>query len=97
MVSMPPVRAPRCVCPPGVLLDPLDALHDDAVRVLHDLENAAGAPFVATGDHDHLVALLVFAISEHPGASVLMRMYFLSRSSRPTAEDAQCRAARRRS
>src|SRR5918998_2165543 len=68
-----------------VTLDEVDAAHEGAVFLRHHLEHFAGAALVAAGQDDDLVALL--DLRRHhstSGASEMIFMWFLARSSRGT-------------
>src|SRR5882672_10292599 len=68
-----------------VALDHVDAAHQRAVVVRTHLDDFAGAAFVAAGEHDHLVALADFGGHQSTsGASEMIFMWFLARSSRGT-------------
>src|SRR6266850_8470799 len=68
-----------------VALDEIDAAHQRLVLVRTHLEHLAGAPLVAAVQHDHLVALADLG-GHHStsGASEMIFMWFLARSSRGT-------------
>src|SRR4029077_19748467 len=68
-----------------VALDHVDAAHHCARLGRTHLQHFAGAALVAAGDHDDLVALADFR-SHHStsGASEIIFMWFLARSSRGT-------------
>src|SRR5215813_1700351 len=68
-----------------VTLDHVDAAHERAVLGRAHLDHLAGAALVATGQHDHLVALADLG-GHHStsGASEMIFMWFLARSSRGT-------------
>jgi hypothetical protein len=69
-----------------VAADDVDAAHDGLVVLRHDAQHFAGAALVLAGEHDDLVALRIFG--GHPystsGASEMIFMWFLARSSRGT-------------
>src|ERR1700682_1844334 len=68
-----------------VALDHVDAAHQRAAVGAAHLDDLAGAAFVAARDHDHRVAL--FDLCRHystSGASEMIFMWFLARSSRGT-------------
>src|SRR5262249_15832809 len=68
-----------------VALDHVDAAHQGAALVGAYLDPLAGAPLVAAGEHDHLVALADFRRHHSTsGASEMIFMWFLARSSRGT-------------
>src|SRR5215468_10172402 len=68
-----------------VALDQVDATHQGAVIVWTHLDHLAGAPPVAAGEHDHLVALADLRCHHSTsGASEMIFMWFLARSSRGT-------------
>src|SRR4029077_14843480 len=66
-------------------LDHVDAAHQRAAFVRHDLNHFAAAAAVAAGQHDDIVALSNFR-GHHStsGASEMIFMWFLARSSRGT-------------
>src|SRR5215471_17655118 len=68
-----------------VTLDHVDAAHQRAALAGAHLDHLAGAALVATGQHDHLVALADLG-GHHStsGASEMIFMWFLARSSRGT-------------
>jgi hypothetical protein len=43
----------------------MDALHDQTVLLAEHLHDLAGLALVATGDHNHLVALLDLQLRRH--------------------------------
>src|SRR5262245_36554884 len=68
-----------------VALDHVDAAHERAVLVRAHLDHFPGPALVAAGEHDHAVALA--DLGRHystSGASELIFMWFLARSSRGT-------------
>src|SRR5262249_18930949 len=68
-----------------VALDRVDAAHQRALLGRAHLDHLPGATLVAAGEHDHLVALL--DLRRHhstSGASEMIFMWFLARSSRGT-------------
>src|SRR5258706_7830924 len=68
-------------------LDHMHAAHLDAILRGHDREDLAGLALVATGDHDHLVALLDLQLRVHhstSGASEMIFMKLRALSSRVT-------------
>src|SRR6185503_2543211 len=66
-----------------VLLDPVDALHDDALRV-HAAQHRAALALVAPGEHYHLVALLYALHQRTSGARDTIFMNCSVRNSRVT-------------
>src|SRR6201998_2551448 len=68
-----------------VTLHHVDAANESLVLVRTHLEHLAGATLVAAGEHHHLVALADLG-SHHStsGASEMIFMWFLARSSRGT-------------
>ena len=79
----PGLRTPLVLADPGVLLDPVHALDQDAVTVRVGLDDLALGALVLAGDHHHGVALLDLHQSTS-GAREMIFMNRLSRSSRPT-------------
>src|SRR4029078_9395146 len=68
-----------------VALDHVDAAHQGAVLLRTHLDHLAGAPLVAAGEHDHLVALADLRCHQSTsGASEMIFMWFFARSSRGT-------------
>src|ERR1044072_9818829 len=68
-----------------VALDHVDAAHQGAVLLRTHLDHLAGAPLVASGEHDHLVALSDLRCHQSTsGASEMIFMWFFARSSRGT-------------
>src|SRR5436189_5950321 len=68
-----------------VPLDDVHAAHQRAILLAQNLDHLAGATLVAAGEHDHLVALA--DLGRHhstSGASEMIFMWFLARSSRGT-------------
>src|SRR5690606_38198623 len=63
----------------------VDPAHERPVLLGHDLDHLAGATLVAAGDDDHLVALPdARGHYRTSGASEMIFMWFLARSSRGT-------------
>src|SRR5581483_8650345 len=62
----------------------VDAAHERPVLLGHDLEHLTLLALVATGEHDHLVALLDLGGTHHStsGARLTIFMWFLALSSR---------------
>src|SRR3954470_24952811 len=68
-----------------VALDHVDAAHQGVVLLRTHLDHLAGAPLVAAGEHDHLVALSDLRCHQSTsGASEMIFMWFFARSSRGT-------------
>src|SRR5690606_25963489 len=76
----PPLGGPDA----GVLLDPVDTLDQDLVELRVGLDHLAPGALVLARDDEHRVALLHLHGYNTSGASEMIFMKRLSRSSRPT-------------
>jgi len=81
-----------------VALDDIDAAHLDPALGAQDLDHLTALAAVAAGDDDHLIAFLILNLGSHShstsGASEMIFMKFLERSSRVTGPKIGCRSAR---
>ena len=88
---MPPVLPPRVDCPRGCAFDAVDALDDHAVGVGQHGQDFALETTVFAADDLNLVACANGGRHHNTsGASEMIFMNFLSRSSRPTDRRCAC-------